>query len=97
MGTLASLWAVNDLSTALIMVKFYEELQPEVSIGQALHDTQLWFKSAYTSDLKEWVRTSSSFDDEQKEAIEDQLGGYGLNVKPYGSIYHWGAFCAIGL
>ncbi|MEY3868608.1 MAG: hypothetical protein RLZZ338_2499 [Cyanobacteriota bacterium] len=97
MGTLASLWAVNDLSTALIMVKFYELLQSGVSIGQALHDTQCWFKSAYPSDLLEWVESSDSFDDEQKEAIEDQLGGYNLTVKPYGSVYHWAAFCAIGL
>jgi CHAT domain-containing protein len=97
MGTLASLWAVNDISTALIMVKFYEVLKPGVSIGQALHDTQRWFKSAYTSDLLEWVESSDSFDDEQKEAIEDQLGSYNLTVKPYGSVYHWGAFCAIGL
>jgi CHAT domain-containing protein len=97
MGTLASLWAVNDISTALIMVKFYEVLKPGVSIGQALHDTQRWFKSAYTSDLLEWVKISDSFDDEQKEDIKEQLGGYDLTVKPYGSVYHWAAFCAIGL
>jgi|JI7StandDraft_1071085.scaffolds.fasta_scaffold00330_21 tetratricopeptide (TPR) repeat protein len=61
-------WYITDeeiitfvLSTALVMVKFYEELQPGVSIGQALYDTQLWFKSAYPSDLKKWVRGSRSF------------------------------------
>ncbi len=97
MGTLASLWAVNDLSTALMMVKFYEVLQPGVSIGQALHDTQRWFKSATTSDLLEWVEGSESFDGEQKEDVTEYLGRYKLTVKPYGDVYHWGAFCAIGL
>ncbi|TAG51893.1 MAG: CHAT domain-containing protein [Oscillatoriales cyanobacterium] len=97
MGTLASLWAVNDLSTALMMVKFYEVLQPGVSIGQALHDTQRWFKSATTSDLLEWVEGSESFDGEQKEDVTEYLGRYPLTVKPYGKVYHWGAFCAIGL
>ncbi|MEZ2238407.1 CHAT domain-containing protein [Microcoleus sp.] len=97
MGTLASLWAVNDLSTALMMVKFYEVLQPGVSIGQALHDTQRWFKSATTSDLLEWVEGSESFDGEQKEDVTEYLRRYKPTVKPYGDVYHWGAFCAIGL
>jgi len=97
MGTLASLWAVNDLSTALIMVKFYEVLKPGVSIGQALHDTQRWFKSATTSDLLEWVEGSDSFDASQKKQILKELGGYDEDEKPYGDVYHWGAFCAIGL
>lgn len=97
MGTLASLWAVNDLSTALMMVKFYELLKPGVSIGQALHDTQRWFKSAFTSDLQAWVQNSDSFDVSQKKGIITELGGYDPGEQPYGDVYHWGAFCAIGL
>ncbi|MCL1465090.1 CHAT domain-containing protein, partial [Argonema galeatum] len=97
MGTLASLWAVNDLSTALIMVKFYELLKPGVSIGQALHDTQRWFKSALTSDLLQWVKSSDSFDADQKEDITEVLERFNETEKPYSSVYHWAAFCAIGL
>ena len=97
MGTLASLWAVNDLSTALIMVKFYEALKPGVMIGQALHDTQRWFKSANTSDLVQWVESSESFDADHKKRIFKELGGYSNDEKPYSSVFHWGAFCAIGL
>ena len=97
MGTLASLWAVNDLSTALLMVKFYEVLKPGVSIGQALHDTQRWFKSAATSDLLVWVEGSKSFNASQQKQILKELNGYDPGEKPYGDVYHWGAFCAIGL
>jgi CHAT domain-containing protein len=97
MGTLASLWAVNDLSTALIMVKFYEWLQPGVSIGKALHDTQRWFKSAKTPDLVSWVEESDSFDKAQKKLIIKELKGYNDDEQPYRDVYHWGAFCAIGL
>jgi CHAT domain-containing protein len=97
MGTLASLWAVNDLSTALIMVKFYELLQPEVRIGKALPDTQRWFKSAKTPDLVSWVEESDSFDKAQKKLIIKELKGYNDDEQPYGDVYHWGAFCAIGL
>jgi CHAT domain-containing protein len=97
MGTLASLWAVNDLSTALIMVKFYELLKPGVSIGKALHDTQRWFKSAATSDLLTWVQESDSFDADRTEYTEELLGRYNDDEKPYGDVYHWAAFCAIGL
>jgi len=97
MGTLASLWAVNDLSTALMMVKFYELLKPGVSIGKALHDTQRWFKSAATSDLVSWVQESDSFDGDRKKPILKELEGYNKDEQPYGDVYHWGAFCAIGL
>jgi len=97
MGTLASLWAVNDLSTALIMVKFYELLQPGVSIGKALHDTQRWFKSAKTPDLLTWVKESDSFDADRKKPILKELKGYNDDEQPYGDVYHWAAFCAIGL
>nr|WP_228042596.1 MULTISPECIES: CHAT domain-containing protein [unclassified Tychonema] len=97
MGTLASLWAVNDLSTALMMVKFYELLKPGVSIGKALHDTQRWFKSAATSDLLSWVQESDSFDGDRKKPILKELKGYNDDEQPYGDVYHWGAFCAIGL
>lgn len=97
MGTLASLWAVNDISTALIMVKFYELLQPGVSIGKALHNTQRWFKSAKTPDLLTWVKESDSFDADRKKLIIKELKGYNDDEQPYGDVYHWGAFCAIGL
>ncbi|MEG4228417.1 CHAT domain-containing protein [Microcoleus sp. N9_B2] len=97
MGTLASLWAVNDLSTALMMVKFYELLKPGVSIGKALHDTQRWFKSAATSDLLSWVQESDSFEADRKKPILKELKGYNNDEQPYGDVYHWGAFCAIGL
>lgn len=97
MGTLASLWAVNALSTALMMVKLYELLKPGVSIGKALHDTQRWFKSAATSDLLSWVQESDSFDGDRKKPILKELKGYNKDEKPYGDVYHWGAFCAIGL
>jgi CHAT domain-containing protein len=79
------------------MVKFYELLQPGVSIGKALHDTQRWFKSAKTPDLLTWVKESDSFDADRKKPILKELKGYNDDEKPYGDVYHWGAFCAIGL
>jgi CHAT domain-containing protein len=97
MGIIASLWAVNDISTALIVVKFYELLAPGISIGIALHHTQRWFKSATTTDLLNWVQDSPSFNTEQKKLISKQLDAYNSDEKPYSDIYHWAAFCAIGL
>ena len=41
-STLATLWQVNDLSTAEVMVKFYQELQnPNLTKAEALHQAQL--------------------------------------------------------
>jgi CHAT domain-containing protein len=41
-STLATLWSVNDRSTALFMVEFYRELgQPGVTKAQAVRNAQL--------------------------------------------------------
>ena len=97
MGVLASLWQVNDISTALLMVKFYELLTPNTSISLALHQAQLWFKSATTTTLQTWVKDSPSFNPDQKKLIKKQLDGYNPDRKPYSKVDQWAAFCAIGL
>ena len=98
-GVLASLWSVEDISTALMMVMFYEEFfaDSSPSLSLALHKTQLWFKSATTPDLRTWVEKSDSFNTSQKKMIFDQLDGYNDDKKPYGKVHQWAAFCAIGL
>jgi CHAT domain-containing protein len=42
-STLATLWVVNDESTADLMIKFYEELKdPKISKAEALRRAQVW-------------------------------------------------------
>ncbi len=47
-STLASLWQVNDASTAELMIRFYEQIsKPQMSKAEALRNVQLAFLSEY--------------------------------------------------
>ena len=52
-STLASLWKVNDASTAMLMSQFYQELTKDnVTKAQALHRAQLWLLKQEKYDLE---------------------------------------------
>ena len=58
-GVLATLWPVNDLSTALLVSRFYDlhrgqGLAPAVALGHA----QNWLRSSTPQDLREYVRSA---------------------------------------
>ncbi|HAG81800.1 MAG TPA: hypothetical protein DCL61_11685, partial [Cyanobacteria bacterium UBA12227] len=47
-STLATLWQVNDASTAEFMLRFYQQLNtPQISKAEALRNTQIAFLSEY--------------------------------------------------
>ncbi|HCA93533.1 MAG TPA: hypothetical protein DEP38_02310 [Cyanobacteria bacterium UBA9226] len=47
-STMATLWQVNDASTAAFMLRFYQQLNnPEISKAEALRNTQIAFLSEY--------------------------------------------------
>jgi CHAT domain-containing protein len=47
-STLATLWQVNDASTAAFMLRFYQQLNnPQISKAEALRNTQIAFLSEY--------------------------------------------------
>ncbi|MCL1474717.1 CHAT domain-containing protein [Argonema antarcticum] len=98
-----SLWEVNELSSAFLMIKFYENLQdpknyPNVAI--ALNQAQVWLRKATNKQLLRWLK--------EKESIFKKILGYSewlkllqllkqdVNAKPCESPYYWAAFCAIG-
>ena len=96
---LSTLWAVNDVSTAILTIKFYEllrgENRPPVAI--ALRESQLWLRSVTVKGLLEWVEASQLLSREHKQKIQDRYNrGYKLDYQPYESPVYWAAFCAVG-
>ncbi|MBO0348657.1 CHAT domain-containing protein, partial [Phormidium pseudopriestleyi FRX01] len=92
-------WAVNDLSTAIFMIQFYQTLQqqPELSVVLALQQTQTWLRSATVQDLLNWVDSCAVISLERREQMKFTLQwGKTLESKPFSSPYFWAAFCAIG-
>ena len=98
-NVISTLWAVNDVSTAILMIRFYElflsETRPPVAI--ALRESQLWLRSVTVKGLLEWVEASQLLSREHKQKIQGKYRrGYKQDYQPYESPVHWAAFCAVG-
>ncbi|MCT7959340.1 CHAT domain-containing protein, partial [Laspinema sp. D1] len=97
-NVICSLWAVNDLSTAILMVKLYEELQIQSSISQALNQAQQWMRSVTKRGLIQWL-DELSLENEVKDSLRQKLrlGFKRPEDRLFEDRHHWAAFCAIGI
>ncbi len=94
-AVVSSLWSVNEISTALLMIKFYENLQKQMSLGVALNQAQLWLRDATKEELQQWT-SHLPLSLENQEQLGDLFYNLDSLEKPYQKPYHWAAFCAIG-
>ncbi|MCT7986144.1 CHAT domain-containing protein [Laspinema sp. A4] len=98
-NVLGTLWAVNDLSTAIFMIRFYETLlgenQPPVAL--AVKQTQEWMRQVTVDKLLEWIAGCPLIGEERRQEMDDELTGwYSLTEIPFQSPYYWSAFCSVG-
>ncbi len=100
---ISTLWAVKDISTAILMIRFYEiflsETRPPVAI--ALGESQLWLRSLTVKGLLEWVEASKLLSSKHKGVIkgvikEQYKRGYKHDYLPYKNPIYWAGFCATG-
>ncbi|MEG3836405.1 CHAT domain-containing tetratricopeptide repeat protein [Microcoleus sp. Z1_C3] len=93
----SSLWTINDLSAAFLMIKFYQNLQNGLAVTFALNQSQLWLKDLTKGDLERWIEENQL---PLKPAIRMNLRRrlYKLedDAKPFKSPFYWAAFCGIG-
>lgn len=96
-SVVSSLWQVDDLSTSLLMIKFYQNLYQAQAknVSLALNQAQLWLQDANVEELKEWA-AQLCLTPTQEEFISDYLEDLDSNTKPFQSPYYWAAFCAVG-
>ncbi|NEO70596.1 CHAT domain-containing tetratricopeptide repeat protein [Moorena sp. SIO3H5] len=101
-AVVSSLWKVNDLSTALLMIKFYDNLlNSQMSLAVALNQAQLWLRDVTKENLLLWIE-SLSIKSYQKRRLSapllknDDFKYLSPSDKPFEKPYHWAAFCAIG-
>ncbi|MGH7998055.1 MAG: CHAT domain-containing protein [Brasilonema sp.] len=98
-NVVSSLWAVSATATALLMIKFYEELQQQSNITLALNTAQRWLRDTTVKGFRDWVSKSPLslvWQIELDKYFHEIEIDEGATYKPFESPYYWSAFCAIG-
>ena len=96
-NVICSLWRVSDLSTAILMIKFYELFRSEKSVSLALNQAQSWLRTVDKENLIKWL-DALQLKPESKQKLRQQLnlGLRSSTYQPFKEAYYWAGFCAIG-
>ncbi len=95
MSVVSTLWKVDDFATAIFMIKFYQELQPQKSVAVALNATQNWMRAVTREDFMVWIE-SLKLDETSIEKAKEWLSFDTSNKPPFRKPKYWAAFCATG-
>jgi len=95
-GVIGSLWSVDDVSTALLMIRFYDlHLGQKVAPAAALRQAQLWLRDATREDLQAYVQatqTNGRLAAREAAMLSTVLGEAKPGAKPFNHPYYWAAF-----
>ncbi|MGL5060562.1 MAG: CHAT domain-containing protein, partial [Microcoleus sp.] len=98
-NVVSSLWTVSAAATALLMIKFYQELQQKTNIALALNTAQIWLRDTTIQGFQTWLGNSPLDRTWQRELRKDFdriQAEKGASTKPFKQPYYWAAFCTIG-
>jgi CHAT domain-containing protein len=106
-SVVSSLWSVSDLSTAFLIIKFYENLHTMPSVAVALNQAQKWLRNLTS---EEFEQLQSKFKPQIEQIIAHLPEGKpramakaylkaNLNRKPYpfSDSFYWAVFTATGV
>ena len=99
-GVVGTLWPVDDVSTALLIVKFYdlhfaERLEPAAALRRA----QLWLRDATRQELRAFVaglRSAQRLGAEDEALLKSSLADGAPADHPFRHPYYWAAFQFFG-
>ncbi|MEG4211297.1 CHAT domain-containing tetratricopeptide repeat protein, partial [Microcoleus sp. S13_B4] len=94
MNVVSSLWAVDDFATAILMIKFYQELPDADSVALALNAAQNWMRGVSKEDVRVWVKLLN-LDEKWQQGTELWLINSN-EEQPFSDPKYWAAFCATG-
>jgi len=98
-NVVSSLWKVDATATALLMTKFYEELEQQDNITLALQTAQFWLRDTTVRGFQTWLSKStlsSIWQDILKRDFEQWEEEIGTTGKRFNSPSYWSAFCVVG-
>ncbi|MEY3868941.1 MAG: hypothetical protein RLZZ338_2832 [Cyanobacteriota bacterium] len=96
-----TLWSVNAFSTAILLMKTYENLyyQPG-KLALALNQAQIWVRDTDVQGFLDWTNQCHLLDQKWRETLQRNLNRQsttqGNHAKIYQNPYHWAGFCAAG-
>jgi CHAT domain-containing protein/tetratricopeptide (TPR) repeat protein len=99
-GVVASMWPVDDLATAVLMVRFHEELSARLAASSdappsdALRKAQRWLARASAPEVRDHLRR---LPDSRADSIHAALDVLPTHHTPFGDPYFWGGFVYIGV
>jgi tetratricopeptide (TPR) repeat protein len=95
-GVVGSLWSVDDVSTALLMVRFYDlHLGEKVAPAAALRQAQLWLRDSTREALEAYVKkaqASGRLAAREEAMLTTALGEAKPGTKPFQHPFYWAAF-----
>lgn len=97
-GVVASLWAVDDAATALLMGEFHRRL-PACGAAAALRQAQDWLRTLSAGNAAELLRDlrlAPAPVGPRAAALRSRLRALPPEATPYAHPYHWAAFTAWG-
>jgi CHAT domain-containing protein/Flp pilus assembly protein TadD len=109
-SVVGSQWAVSDLATAFLMIKFYDNLvggglaetrflssTQEITVAVALNEAQKWLRDVTKQKLEDWVRQRKvPLTPTRRVAVLGWLRNMEADDQPFELPQYWAAFCAIG-
>lgn len=101
-GVIGTLWPVNDISTSLVMMKFYDlhrahNLEPAVALRQA----QLWLRDSASDEIRRFttqMRSNGRLTETQEASMHRAINAAARTSgdRPFSHPYHWAPFQYFG-
>ena len=96
-----SLWSVNPFSTAILLIKTYENLYHQPGkFALALSQAQIWMRDTDIQGFLDWTNQCHLLDTDWREilqyCLEEEKATQGVCAKIYQNPYHWAGFSAAG-
>ena len=99
-NVVATQWAVNDLSTAILMIKFYQLHRIDgLPVAKAMNEAQKWLRDGTQEVFWKWteqLKNHLKLKQDLIKKIQDYLEDFSSEEQPFSKLFYWAAFCAIG-
>jgi len=101
LGTIASIWPVNDEASALLMMKFYDEhLTNKKTPSKALKDSQNWLATSTAAELKKYIHSKTEIINNSSNnttSLHNYLDNHEDQETPFSNPIDWAGFLHFGV